>query len=71
MIYNAFSSADASFNCAFLPNKNANGPYRKWRDRLQSIIFHSRLIMGIGTDVIIPIWPGEKWLGIPEMPKGA
>jgi hypothetical protein len=45
----------------------------------QSIIFHSRLIVGIGTEgrTQSPImelsyrWPGEKWLGILEMPKGA
>jgi hypothetical protein len=50
----------------------------KW---LQSIIFHSRLIVGIGTATDgrtqSPIiksscrWPGEKWLRSPEMPKGA
>jgi hypothetical protein len=47
----------------------------KW---LQSIIFHSRLLGGIDVDgrtqspiIELPYrWPSEKWLGIPEMPKG-
>jgi hypothetical protein len=43
----------------------------KW---LQLIIFHSRLIVGIGTDgrtqsPIIEL--SYRWLGIPKMPTGA